>query len=80
MEHIRLYTITSCIECEKTKRLLKQSGISFDEVNVLEQPERQEDLYQLAGEFLVPLLVYNNKVCSEFTLIQNHSNVEMNFL
>ncbi|WP_377889028.1 glutaredoxin family protein [Alkalihalobacillus sp. R86527] len=62
MEHIRLYTITSCMECEKTKRFLQQEGIDYYEINVLEYPERQEDLFKYAGEFLVPLLVCHDKV------------------
>lgn len=70
MGHIRLYTITSCVECEKTKRLLQQEGIDFYEINVFEHPERQEDLFKYAGEFLVPLLVYYDKVCPK-ELISN---------
>ncbi|MCA0988277.1 glutaredoxin family protein [Guptibacillus algicola] len=69
MEHIRLYTITSCMECEKAKRLLQQEGIDFYEINVFVHPERQEDLFKYAGEFLVPLLVYNDKVCPKESIL-----------
>lgn len=57
MEQIKLYTITSCMECLKTKQQLGLKNIPFEEVNILEQPERQEELIRLAGELYAPFLV-----------------------
>jgi len=64
MEHIKLYTITSCIECLKIKQQMVLKNISFEEVNILEQPERQEELIKLAGELNVPFLVEGDRSIS----------------
>ncbi|QHA92000.1 glutaredoxin domain-containing protein [Bacillus sp. N1-1] len=54
MEQIKLYTITSCMEWLKTKQQLGLKNVPFEEVNILEQPERLEELIRLAGELYVP--------------------------
>ena len=64
MEQIKLYTITSCIRCLKTKQQMMLKNIPFEEVNVFEQPERQEELIKLAGEFYVPFLVEGDRPIS----------------
>ncbi|MFK3959059.1 glutaredoxin family protein [Guptibacillus hwajinpoensis] len=64
MEQITLFTITSCIDCYKMKQHLKVKNIPFEEVNLMEQPDRQDELIKVAGEFNVPFLVGGKKALS----------------
>lgn len=70
MEQITLYTITSCTDCERVKQILNRSGVLYHEINVFEFPERQKEIFNLVGEFQVPLLVYRNKVCTEEAVLK----------
>lgn len=78
MGHIKLYTITGCTHCERIKRFLDRLCLVYEEVNVFEYPERQEDLFKLVGEFQVPLVVYNDSICTEEVLL-NSKFLKMNF-
>lgn len=49
MKPVEIYTSPLCGFCHAAKRLLNQKGVSFSEVNVLEQPERKAEMIQRAN-------------------------------
>jgi glutaredoxin 3 len=55
MKQVDIYTTPLCGFCHAAKRLLTQKGVSFAEVDVLEQPDRKPEMIQRAnGSRTVP--------------------------
>ena len=49
MKPVEIYTSPLCGYCHAAKRLLNQKGVTYAEVNVLEQPERKAEMIQRAN-------------------------------
>ncbi|MBC7132261.1 MAG: glutaredoxin 3 [Roseovarius sp.] len=55
MQPVEIYTSPLCGFCHAAKRLLKQKGVNFSEINVLAQPARKSEMMQRAnGRHTVP--------------------------
>ena len=55
MQPVEIYTSPLCGFCHAAKRLLKQKGVSFSEINVLAQPRRRSEMMTRAhGRHTVP--------------------------
>lgn len=61
MARIVIYTAQFCPYCVQAKRLLKQKGVAFDEVDVSNDPEqRQMMIEKAAGRMTVPQIFVND--------------------
>ncbi len=49
MKPVEIYTSPLCGFCHAAKRLLKQKGVKFSEVDVLVHPKRKPEMIQRAG-------------------------------
>lgn len=49
MQPVEIYTSPLCGFCHAAKRLLKQKGVSFSEINVLTNPGRKPEMIKRAG-------------------------------
>jgi glutaredoxin 3 len=49
MPSIEIYSSPLCGFCHAAKRLLKQKGAAFSEINVLAQPRRKAEMMDRAG-------------------------------
>ena len=55
MKHVEIYTSPFCGFCFAAKRLLKQKGISFTEIDVARDPSKRQEMMQRAnGRHTVP--------------------------
>lgn len=55
MKMVEIYTSPLCGFCHAAKRLLTQKGVSFVEIDVLQAPERRQEMMQRAhGRHTVP--------------------------
>ncbi|MBE0453737.1 glutaredoxin 3 [Roseovarius autotrophicus] len=55
MQPVEIYTSPLCGFCHAAKRLLKQKGVTFSEINVLAQPARKSEMMKRAhGRHTVP--------------------------
>lgn len=55
MKPIEIYTSPLCGFCHSAKRLLKQKGVTYSEVNILAQPKRKQEMMKRAnGRHTVP--------------------------
>ncbi|MGI3210282.1 glutaredoxin 3 [Roseovarius tibetensis] len=55
MQPVEIYTSPLCGFCHAAKRLLKQKGVSFSEIDVLTQPGRKDEMKRRAnGGHTVP--------------------------
>lgn len=49
MKSVEIYTSPLCGFCHAAKRLLKEKGVSFSEVDVLQHPDRKSEMIDRAG-------------------------------
>ena len=49
MKNVEIYTSPLCGFCHAAKRLLKQKGVTFSEVNVLTNPNRKPEMIKRAN-------------------------------
>ncbi len=49
MPKIEIYTSPFCGYCHAAKRLLKQKGAAFTEIDVMENPERKPEMINRSG-------------------------------
>ena len=55
MQPVEIYSSPLCGFCHAAKRLLKQKGVNFSEINVLAQPKRKTEMMSRAnGRHTVP--------------------------
>ena len=55
MKTIEIYTSPLCGFCHAAKRLLNAKGVAFSEIDVLQQPERRQEMMNRAnGRHTVP--------------------------
>ena len=55
MKPVEIYSSPLCGFCHAAKRLLKQKGVNFSEINVLAQPARKSEMLRRAnGRHTVP--------------------------
>ena len=56
-KNITVFTTSTCSYCPMVKRYLQSKGLSYDEVNLEEHPDRQADVLQMSGAMTVPVTV-----------------------
>lgn len=54
---ITIYTTNTCAYCVMVKKWLKSKGLTYEEVNLEEHPERQAEMMELSGQMAVPVTV-----------------------
>lgn len=56
-KNVTIYTTNTCAYCEMVKKYLGSKGISYDEVNLDQNPERQAEALEISGALTVPVTV-----------------------
>lgn len=52
---VTVYTLPACVQCDSTKRLLKRSGIPYEEVDLSKDPESM-DMIKALGYTAAPVV------------------------
>jgi glutaredoxin-like protein NrdH len=68
---VRLYALSTCIWCRKTKALLDRSGVEYeyvyvDELDLGERDEVKEEVRELTGKVSFPTVLINDSVIVGF--------------
>lgn len=56
-KNITIFTTNTCGYCMMVKKFLAAKGLSYEEVNLDQNPERQAEALQLSGALTVPVTV-----------------------
>ena len=56
-KNITIFTINTCGYCVMVKKWLGAKGISYEEINLDQNPERQQEAMQVSGQLAVPVTV-----------------------
>lgn len=56
-KNITIYTTNTCSYCVMVKRWLGSKGISYEEINLEQHPDRQAEVLSMSGALTVPITV-----------------------
>ena len=62
MKKVRIYTTNFCTWCNAAKRWMNAHKIPYEEVNVEEDPAKQEELVEKSGQYGVPVIEVEGKM------------------
>jgi glutaredoxin len=57
VKNITIFTTNTCAYCGMVKKFLGTKGITYEEVNLDQNPERQQEAYAISGALTVPVTV-----------------------
>jgi glutaredoxin len=57
VKNITIFTTNTCAYCAMVKKYLGAKGLTYDVVNLDDEPERQEEALKLSGALTVPVTV-----------------------
>jgi glutaredoxin 3 len=56
-KNITIFTTNTCGYCGMVKKWLGNKGLSYEEVNLDDDPSRQQEAFELSGQLTVPVTV-----------------------
>ncbi len=56
-KNVTIFTTNTCAYCVMVKKYLKSKGVSYDEVNLDQNPERQAEVTAMSGVTTVPVTI-----------------------
>ncbi|MBI2652691.1 glutathione S-transferase N-terminal domain-containing protein [Candidatus Woesearchaeota archaeon] len=59
---VKIYTTTTCPWCMKTKEFLKANNVKYEEVNVGENEQARNEMFEKSGQFGVPVSDVNGTI------------------
>jgi glutaredoxin-like YruB-family protein len=62
MPEVTVYTTSTCPWCVKLKSFLVEEGISFQEVNIGQDPEAARQMVKLTGQRSVPVTTIGEQI------------------
>jgi len=66
---ITIFTTNTCSYCVMVKRWLSHKGLSYQEVNLEEYPERQAEVMRMSGALTVPITVVTKQDDSKEVIV-----------
>ncbi len=57
VKNITIFTTDTCAYCVMVKRWLGAKGFNYEEVNLDQNPDRQQEAFALSGSLSVPVTV-----------------------
>lgn len=66
---ITIYTTNTCAYCVMVKRWLQSKGMNYNEINLDENPDRQQEALEMSGALTVPVTVVTRQDDSKRVVI-----------
>jgi len=67
MAHVDIYTTPSCPYCVMAKRLMREKGVTFTEIDVATDFDKRKWLVEATGQRTVPQIFIDGKPYGGFT-------------
>ena len=67
MAQVIVYSKSFCPFCDRAKKLLKNKGTAFEEINLDDKPDEMDALKKRTGQMTVPMIFINNKLIGGFS-------------
>jgi len=69
VKNITIFTTNTCGYCQMVKKYLGAKGMTWDEVNLDDNPQRQAEALSLSGTMTVPVTVVTKQDDSQEVII-----------
>ena len=69
VKNITIFTTNTCAYCVMVKKYLGAKGMTFEEVNLDEQPHRQAEAMNLSGVMTTPVTVVTKQDDSQEVIV-----------
>ena len=69
VKNITIFTTNTCAYCVMVKKYLANKGVSYEEVNLDQNPERQAEAQRLSGALTVPVTVVTHQDDSQDVIV-----------
>ena len=66
---ITIYTTNTCAYCVMVKKWLGTKGLTYNEVNLDDHPERQKEAFEASGQLAVPVTIVTKKDDSKEVIV-----------
>ena len=71
---MKLYQFETCPYCQRARLALEAKGIEYEKVEVPVNRDDRTELFELSGQYMVPVLVDGDKVISDSAAIVAYLN------
>jgi glutaredoxin-like YruB-family protein len=68
---IKVYSTPTCAYCHKVRELFKTHGVSYEEIDLVGNPEAQKAMIAASGQMGVPVTDFNG------TIVIGYNKVEL---
>ena len=65
-QKVKIYTTSTCPWCVKTKEFFKENNVKYDEINVGENEQARNEMFEKSGQFGVPVIDANGTIIVGF--------------
>jgi glutaredoxin len=69
VKNITIFTTKTCAYCPMVKKYLASKGLSYDEVNLDDEPQRQQEALAISGALTVPVTVVTRQDDSQEVVV-----------
>jgi len=66
MAKVKIYTTDTCVFCHQAKEYFKEKGIEYEEINLSENSDKVQELFQISGGMGVPVIIIEGRVIRGF--------------
>ncbi len=70
MDKVKIYSSSTCRDCERVKNYLTERGIPFEEVNVLKDKRAKKEMEHRYGVHVTPVVIVGDHVMVGFNHIK----------
>ncbi|MDB5166706.1 MAG: glutaredoxin 3 [Candidatus Saccharibacteria bacterium] len=68
-KNITIFTTNTCAYCVQVKKWLGAKGMTYEEVNLDQHPERQAEALEISGAYTVPVTVVTQQDDSKEVIV-----------
>jgi glutaredoxin 3 len=68
-KNITIFTTNTCAYCVMVKKWLGSKGLTYQEVNLDEHPDRQKEAFEISGQLAVPVTVVTKEDDSQEVIV-----------
>lgn len=59
---VTIYTTKTCPSCVMVKRFFQTKNVNYQEIDITEDPAKQQEAFELSGALTVPVTIINSQV------------------
>ncbi len=71
---IKLYQFERCPYCTKVRGTLEAKGVEYEKIEVSLDREERTELFELSGQYMVPVLVDGDTIIQDSSAILDYLN------